>query len=1017
MHSPQHLPCPHRRTALSRLLGRGVVCLFLLTQGFLWAQSTRRSFDLPADSAERSLKLLSTQAGVEVLFGTETAAGNRTAAVRGQFTPLEAAERLLAGTRLAVTQDASSGALVIGRADAARPSPGPRVAKSTFDPSQAQMMEEVEVTGSRIRGLLGEATIQPILTLTAEEIDRTGATSLGEAFRWVPQVSSYTEGNFLQSGFAFGASSGDSTSTRVTASLRGSPAGGTLLLINGRRAPRTGQEFSSQEGYDLSGIPLASIERVEVLLDGASAIYGADAVGGVINVILKRNYRRTDLRLGYENTFDKDAHVFTSSLSHGFGKGKFSGSITLSSEQSGNLMWVDRDFLRTQDRRAWGGTNNPAAQIPSANGTISVTAGNTAGVPAGTLLTIPRGSTGTNSTPAQFVAAGSPPAPPGTDLAIWAAYNSPYERRNLVSSAEYDWRPNLTAFAEFRAAMSETDIYSSPLAISSLSIPANAPGNVFGVPVTMRRYLLDLPKHTRTSKTRNLAGAIGLRGKLGHDWRFESSIGYTHTRPDYYNPLGFSASNANFTAALNNPDPSKRPNLFYDATTGGLNPNAPGVLEAIGAPQHNLEIGQVWTYEAKADGPLYKIWAGDIRTAVGAEYREEYVDFPLQTPPGNGTLARNRYVTGMFTEVRVPLVAEKQNWPLLNRVEVTAAVRQDQYQEFKGATKPRYGALYRPVKWVMFRGSYGEGYKLPTLSQLYAPVTTTTGTIGGAGLVDIYRGNEAFIGNQLLTIGGNPNLVPEETESTSAGVVLEVPGKWFKGLSFSYDYYDHNYLNRIASLSVADRLMVFPELFVRGPRLPTDPPGWPGPLGPVLTYDGRSVNVSTNRITGWDAGLKYFRPTRLGDFSLGYNASRTYRNESRPRPGAPPATTAVKEAFPLKMSGSLFWKKGWLESTALMSYKAPFKRTLTERFTPSAIRWDWRAGVDFAKTAWANREPNRRWARWLADSRVNLSIFNVLDTDPPMSSAGLPEASLLDARGRRYSITFSKSFGAGVPRR
>src|SRR5690606_30443147 len=131
---------------------------------------------------------------------------------------------------------------------------------------------EVVVTGSRIRGLLGQATIQPVFTLTAEDIERTGATSLGEVFNYVPQISSYSEGMFEQSAFAFGASSGSSTDTRVTATLRGAPSGGTLLLINGRRAPRNGQE-QGVDGYDLAGIPLASIDRIEVLLDGASAVY------------------------------------------------------------------------------------------------------------------------------------------------------------------------------------------------------------------------------------------------------------------------------------------------------------------------------------------------------------------------------------------------------------------------------------------------------------------------------------------------------------------------------------------------------------------------------------------------------------------------------------------------------------------------------------------------------------------------------------------------------------------------
>lgn len=997
-------------TSLRRLAS--VALLLIAAAAFGAADTSTKPFNLPADGAERALKLFSEQSGLEVLFPTDTVKGIRTNAVQGQMTARAALEAMLADTGLKIVEDSKTGALTVRRESPVVMEKNATSRRETDAAAEKTVeMQAVEVTGSRIRGLLGEASIQPVLTLTSTEIERTGATSLGEVFRYVPQISSYSEGQFVQSAFAFGASSGDITSSRVTASLRGAPAGGTLLLINGRRAPRTGQE-TGQDSGDLSGIPLAAIDRIEVLLDGASAIYGSDAVGGVINVILKRNYQGTEIKVSYGNTFDSDVHEFSASATYGFAQDKLSGIVTVGHEEGGNLMWVDRDILKTQDRRAWGGTNATSFQIPSMNGTISVGAGNTAGVPGNTLLTIPVGSNGTNKTPADFVAAGSPPAPPGTDLARWASYNSPYDRSNLVSSFEYDYKPNMTPFGEFRISKSKTNILSSPLAISSLSIPANAPGNVFGVPVTMRRYLTDLVPHPRISQNQNLGATAGIKGTFGHDWRYEGSVNYTHTRAEYDNTLGFSAVADNFAEALANPDASKRPNLFYDATTPGLNPNPPGLLESLGAPDRNLEIGQVWTYSVQADGPVWDLWAGELRMAVGAEYREEYVDFPIQSPDDLfGARAKNRNVNGVFAEMRLPLISERQHIPLVNMFEVTAAVRRDSYKEFPDATKPRYGVMYRPFKWMMLRGSYGEGYKVPTLSQLYAPARTTTGTIGGSGLVDIYRGNEAFIGPQLLTVGGNPNLVPEETESTTAGAVIDIPGKTFKGLSFSYDYYQHKYLNRISALSLADRLMIFPELFQRQPNLPTDPPGWPGPFGPVLTYDGRSVNVSTNDIAGWDAGLRYFRPTPWGEFTLTYNASKTTTNRAFARPGAPQATNSVPQALPLKMSGALYWKTGAYETGAIMSYRARFKRTLTERLTPSAIRWDWRGSVDFSDFAWARPNSDRMIGRWLSNTKLSVTIFNVLDTDPPIGSAGIPESSLLDALGRRFSVSVTKSFG------
>lgn len=1017
MHHTNHL----QRQAVPLRLVWLLSTVLAICQGTVGAEVSARRFNIPADNAARSLKSFSEQSGVEVLISSELAQQVRTLAVRGEMPPRAALDAMLAGTGLEVVADPKSGALAVRReaagvknlpagsapaATAGGRSGGAQIANGTVQ------LDQYDVTGSRIRGLLGEAVVQPVLTLNSEDIERTGATSLGEVFRYVPQISSYTEGQFQQSPFAFGASTGDSTSGRITASLRGSPAGGTLLLINGRRAPRNGQQ-QGQDGYDLGGIPLSAVERVEVLLDGASAIYGADAVGGVINVILKRNYRSTDVRLSYENTLDTDVNMKSASLSHGFAIGKLSGMVTVSYQESGSLMWRDRSFLGTQDRRAWGGSNNPAAQIPRANGTINVPAGNSAGVAAGTLLTIPIGSTGTNKTPADFVAAGSPPAPAGTDLAIWAAYNSPYQRESAVASFEYEFRRGLQAFVELRASDNRTMATGSPLAVSSISVPANAPGNVFGVPVTLRRYLVDLPTHERVSRSRNLSGVVGVRGELPREWRYEGSLAYSYSKPEFDDPLGFSITAANLNAALANPDPSRRPNLFYDAVSG-LNPNPPGLLQSLGSPNRLLERSIAWTYEVHADGPVYSIWSGDIRMAVGAEFREEYVDFPLVTPEDTfSARPGNREVTGLYAEVRVPLISDRQHLPLVYGLEVSAAVRQDGYHEFKDAVTPRYSAGYRPFRWLLMRGSYGEGYKVPTLSQTSAPVRISDTFFNVNNLpLDPYRGNTAITVPVMPTIfGGNANLVPEETESTTGGLVLEVPHRWFKGLSFSYDTYNHEYLNRISpSLAFADRLAIFPELFTRGPKLATDPANW---LGPIISYDNRAVNVSVNRITGWDAGVKYLRPSPWGEWLLNGNVSRAYRNENRPRPGAPPATNAVPESLPLRASGSLFWNRHGFEAGALFSYRDKFKRSLTERLTPSSIRWDARVGYDFSRTTWATPTADRWWRRALADSKVGLTFYNVLDVEPPMNSAGLPDSSIVDALGTRYVISLSKSFGAG----
>ncbi len=1001
-----------------------------------------------------ALQEFAKQSGMQIIFFSTVTDGYQAPALSGRFTAAAAIGRLLNGSELtfrelnpktievqpraARSSSEGVGGETVGRTLPPRAEPvaaGSRslhlvqvdtpvpqgasasqertAAKAESADAEDKKSTEVVVTGSRIRGLLGEATIQPVLTLTAEDLERTGVTTLGEAFRYIPQVSAYTEGLFVQSPNSFGASSGSATDPRITATLRGAPAGGTLLLINGRRAPRNGQGGASTDGYDLSGIPLASVERVEVLLDGASAIYGSDAIGGVINVILKRGYRGTDVKLGYANAFDSDVHTFSSSLTHGFSAGKLSGMFTLSHEESGGMYWSDAKILRTQDRSQVvdGGFNSTNSQIPRANGTIRLPAGNSAGLPANTLVTIPAGANGTNQAAGDYIVQ----TPPGTDMGLYAAYVSPSTRQAMVANLEYDLWSWASMFGELRASRSETSQTAAPLAVSNITIPADAPGNVFGVPVVMRRLLTDLPLQERVAETRNLGAVLGLRGEFGRDWRFEASIAPTYTRPEYENPLGFSISSAPLQDALANPDPALRPNLFYDATMPGLNPNSSGLIESLATADRSLERNTVWNYQVTADGPVVDLWAGELRTAVGAEYRHEQVEFPLRSPDDLFTpMPRRRYVTGVFAEVRLPLLSERQAIPLVNRLEVMAAARRDMYalDEFDDATKPRYGIMYRPVSWVMARASFGEGYKVPSLAQLYTPERNSTIFFSTANpAVDIYRGNEQLPPTLPFVTGGNPNLGPEETESSTVGLVVEMPFEALSGLSFSYDWFDHKYLNRISSLQFAERLALFPQLFVRGANLPGDDPSWPGP---VISFDGRAVNISLQRISGWDAGLKYLRSMSFGEVLFTYNASRVTRRENQPTPDTPVVVTSldgIPESLPLQMSGALYMQRGGMEVGALMSYRGKFTRFITQAPTPSATRWDMRASYNFADGNSPLSGSGGWFGSMLAASRVSLTIFNLFDDDPPLTRLGMPDSTLIDARGRHYSLAFTTSFG------
>ncbi len=860
---------------------------------------------------------------------------------------------------------------------------------------------QLTVTGTRIRGLLGEQSIQPVLTITREQIERYGISSLGEIFRYIPQVSSFELGQEIQSPSLIGTPGIDVTSNRITATLRGAPLGGTLLLVNGRRVPKTGQSGGLQgnDAYNLGGIPLSAVERVDVLLDGASAVYGADAVGGVINVILRKNYRGTEARINYENTFDSDVSVRTVALTHGFSTGKLSALVSASWEEAGSMMWSDRWFLKSFDRSFLGGPNLVSASSYgySGPGIVSSVSGNLPGLSTNQ-APIPAGSTGTNLTVADYANAG--PLPEAFDYGDYMRYSSPYERKSVSGSIEYEFSRSATVFAEARWGESRTWSSTTPVVGFNRTVPAGAPGNPFDVPIRVTKWFFDQPAPEQEAVTENRGVTAGIRGEFLQDWRYESAMHEVRSLPD----VATRSSSLNTTllaAAYAGPNP---PILLYDSTAG-ISPNPPGALEALLTEGADAERVRERTFDAQADGPLFSLPAGDVRVSIGMEYRDESVDFPF---PGRSLSihSNNRYTSGLFSEIRLPLVSQRQRWPLVNRLEASLAVRHDRYSDYPEATSPRYGLLYRPFSWLMLRASHGEGYKVPTLVQLYRPSTQGEGSFPPGLFFDAERGGETIDGLITIVFGGNPDLKPERSENRTAGAVIDVP--FLEGLSVSLDYYDTRYVDRVGSLGLTDLIVLFPDAVTRGDNLPGDQPGWPGP---VIGYDSVAFNIAVNRIAGYDIGAVYHRSGGWGNWTVQATASKTTRNESRAAP-TQPVTELPTFNLPVQITGSVFWERGALSLGALCAYReASIGSAATGPSIPSATRWDWQGNYDFGRSGWSAMQGSAWWGRVLADTRVHLTIFNVFDEVPPLRNTSfMPDNSVVDSRLRRYAVSVTRKF-------
>lgn len=1008
------------RTGVCRtLMLLAVGLMFLTAAADSRAQSleAKSAFNVPAGEAKPTLRQFATQAKREIVIAVEAVDGIRTRAVQGEFTPREAIERMLVGTGLVATQDAKTGAFAVRREKREESKNVPiRRADDAAEPArkttgQVQdgvlQLEKVEVTGSHIRSIAGEQTASPMLTWNRDDIDRSGVTSLSDLRNLIPQLSVGASTQFD------GNSSGSAPDGRLLFNLRGVTGNNTLVLVDGRRLPKTGQRGVA-EAYEATGIPLSAIERVEVLLDGGSAIYGADAIGGVVNIILKKKYTGTELTFDYDNTFDKDAANRRVSLTSAVARGKWDARVFLSYEKQNALARRDRWWLRSDDRRYLGGSNGTANNFPI-GGRVLAVSGVLPGIGASTAY-IPANSNGRNLTIADFANASATPLYDSGE--VQNAMNE-FDRTNLSAHVGYEHRPWARFRADYAFGRNRSYGLDSPVALNSASspfnplvntvLPANYPGNPFGVPIRVQKYFWDLGPLNRRYLMDTFSASIGVDGELPRDWHYDITGAWTKSTPGTLDQL-FQFDAQKLTALMQSANP---PVLLHNSLNGPANPD--GTLEAAFFTGANREFPQTYTYSINTTGPIWDLPSGAIQVAVGTEMREEYIEFNRENFAAATESAQpngHRTVKAIYGEVSVPLVTPKwqRRIPLVHTLVVGAAGRADDYNDFGGATKPRYTAQYRPVKWLMLRGSHSEAFKAPLLVELSRPQNTGILNVPATGtnaIIDHYRNNEPFIGPIQNTTGGNPGLRPENSGSRNYGVILEAPFKILKGFSASIDWWDIRITDRVGNLTFQDRLEFFPEMFTRAALTPADQAAGLT-FGRLTGVDNRSVNIALYHTAGADYSLRYDRSTAWGNFRLKASLTQTDKVEVRTRPGAPASTSVSAITRPKRGVGTLSWTKSGLGASVTAIWQDRWRTSALSTITfPQVTLWNCNVWYDFNV---GTLHGSNRWVgRILKDTRISAGLINALDQEPDLTPTG-GLSGAIDPRLRRYTLTVRKRF-------
>lgn len=896
------------------------------------------------------------------------------------------------------------------------------VEKEASDENVPVELEAFTVTGSRIRTLGQEAGPMAVFSIPQIELERRGVSRLAD-IRWaIPQLAAAIGFNDnLQNS---GTSRAQSVSTSFN--LRGLGGNSTLVLVDGRRIPHTGQEApggaGGREDFSVDGIPVSAIERIEILPEGAGAVYGSEAIAGVVNIILKKNYTGAELRISYDNTFKTDVGQTTVSVTAGHRVGRLSTFLTLSYEKQNGLASRDRWFSATADNTVFGaptaqsfflsqprsGAGSLASSSSPQNANQLLLPGTTTNV-----VAIPANSNGTTAANSAY----STTLPPLFDPNQYSIAIDPAKRMSATFRAEYDAARWAKVYVDGRLSQFENDSVGTPVTLTFTTLPVGYPGNPFSdinpaTPaadgVVLRKVFYDLPLPRTISRQVNQGLVAGVRGNFLETWQYDAGVSFARNIvADDQLSTTFNTTLVN--AGINNADPALRPILAYDSSRVS-DPNPAGRLLSYMPVFDHEDKTDYLQYSITADGSVWSGWAGDVKVAVGAEAGEEKVKF-WRTPgnPNSFVLSApfSRRSTAAFAEVALPLLSEKQKIPFVHRLEIGGAVRAQNYSDVGGVTTPTYRALFQPFKWLTLRTSRSEGFKPVRLYDLLGPVTTGITTLTTTSNVrDNRRGGELVLGTFTRSFGGNPTLQPEESVSKNGGIVLDVPGRWFKGLSFSADYYQFAYTDRSGSTGTQVLFDFFPERVTRAPATPVDvAAGFPGV---ITTWNATNINLGKVWTKGWDFRASYSRMFSFGDVMLSAAMSDPNVTFTQSTPAAVPTSAFGHQ--PRRLSGSAFWARGpWELGLSVNHQNTYYNGALTSIPYPAYTEYNPQAAYNFAKDARFQAEAKEWWARALSGSKLSVTVINAFNREPTMSEAANFRV-IMDPRLRRYIVSFAKKF-------
>ncbi|MCP5078854.1 MAG: TonB-dependent receptor [Psychromonas sp.] len=891
--------------------------------------------------------------------------------------------------------------------------------------SAEEDVEKIMITGSRIARAEVSST-SPITVVSKEQLTNLGITDVSSALRRLPAITGNSTNNQSSSG----------ASNIQTATLRGIEATNTLVLLNGRR-----MVGSDEDGLvDLSSMPFEAIAQIEVLKDGASAIYGSDAIAGVINIITRRNFEGFEVNAHYGKSSKGDADERELGLVMGFSAEK--GSIMIAASASNNAGWEEKDrhMTKATQRDYLGGTNISSGTTPFArlsgfgldpSDTWTVLDANNPSV----VTAFDYNTMGYNYRGAQSGA-------------------NDNKTTSVFVSGDYELSENVTFFTELsfhdgfvqgNQAPPGTDTgwygdsVDTPNAFkrytdadgNNFGVGPNQKYNPFGEAGNVSRRFSEYGSRLYKTDSSVNRYTLGLQGTIFDEYDWELS--FSSQSAELINRGGAQPSINQIERALSDEcETAADPECVALNVFGPEGTITTEMLDFINTTAPVVtNKNDLMFMQAHISGPVMELPAGDMMFSTGAEYREDQLSMEADQAQRTETfdvswggsttpvISPVREITELYLELAIPV---------LDNLNVELAGRYSDYSDINESTfNPKLGINYQPLDILKLRATFSTGFRAPTMAQMYQGRTSNINTslydpcnpsnaanfsstkpeCVALGLDPQYSQN-AIQSNDIIG-GGNPELKPEEAENMTLGVVLEP----IDNLSFTLDYFDIQQTNVVFASSI----YVIDQNLAGNPTYNGDVIRSNNNTGYIKTIFSPQNNIAARNLAGFDFNANYLLETDIGDWSVNFDTTLMSKFEVQDT-----SDTAFRDivgsydaAFgslpEVKANVQLDWSMDNYRVTWDFNYNSEIEVRnpdgSIQTYTPDD-------GIERSDVMGATMIHNMQVGYFIDSigTDVHVGIQNIFDEEPPYLNKGVnsTDDNLYSFRGRFFYMGLKKEF-------